>query len=404
MMSLPILVRGQREASPASEFVDSVGVVTHFGYTDTNYYKQPAQTIAAIQRLGVSHVRDGIAAGWVAPQLYSIYSEVAAAGIHPEMLLPNPGKGGPSAGEIEKLLAHYPGADAVEAPNEYDQTHDADWAKDLRRYLPTVLQVGRDLQLPVIGPSLTKPESYPRLGDVGRYMDFGNIHAYWGGRNPETDGWGPPDSRGARYGAFAYDLDEVHTTGPGRPVMMTETGYVVSNTPKRNEIPEAVEAIYEPRLVLHAWNEGVRRTYIYELMDDPSSTPGFGLLHADLTPRPAYRALAALLHLLADSPGPEKTGRLSYTLSHADGLETTLLEKHDGSFWLAIWNSGCIYEVNELHSIPVATRDVTLTLTGKRQVAAIWTFEESGDATKLAEDRGSVSLQIGSAVTLIEIR
>ncbi len=402
---LTLPVQAQHQAAKASDFENSVGVVTHFGYTDTAYYKQPAETIAALRELGVTHVRDGIAYGWVAPHLYAIFAQLAAAGIHPELLLPNPGKDGPSAEAIEKLLALYPGADAVEAPNEFDQTHDPNWAADLKAYLPTVLRVGRDHKLPVIGPSLTMPESYPRLGNVSGYMDFSNIHAYWGGRNPETDGWGPPDARGARYGAFAYDLDEVHITGPGKPVMMTETGYVADNTPKRNEIPDAVEAIYEPRLVLHAWNEGVRRTYIYELMDDPSSTPGFGLLHADLTPRPAYRALATLLHLLADAPGPQAPGRLTYSLSgEAGDLESTLLQKRDGSFWLAVWNPGCIYEVNELRPTPIAARNVTLNVAGGRRAVAVWTFNESGSADKTAVNEASVPLKVGPAVTLIEIR
>lgn len=392
-------------AARASDFVDSVGVVTHFSYTDTAYYKQPADTIAAIQALGIRHVRDGIAFGWVAPHLYAIYAQLAAAGIHPELILPNPGKDGPSAETIEKLLAHYPGADAIEAPNEYDQAHNPNWAADLQAYLPTVFRVGRSLRLPVIGPSLTLPESYPKLGDVSVYFDYSNIHAYWGGRNPETDGWGPPDARGARYGAFPYDLDEVHVTGLRKPVMITETGYVANNTPKRNEIPDAIEAIYEPRLALHAWNEGVRRTYIYELMDDPSSTPGFGLLHADLTPRPAYRALATLMHLLADAPGPQTPGRLAYSLSgDRHGLESTLLQKRDGSFWLALWNPGCIYEVNELRPTPIAAQNVTLTVAGGRRVAALWSFDESGRADKTAVDRSRVSLDVKPAVTLVEIR
>lgn len=390
-----------QQAARSSDFLDSVGVVTHFGYTDTNYYNQPAKTIAAIQQLGVRHVRDGISYGWVAPNLYAIFAQLAAANIHPDLLLPNPG---PTAAEIENLLPHYPGADAVEGPNEYDHTESANWAAQLRAYLPTVMQVGRDVNLPVIGPSLTLPASYPELGDVAPYINFSNIHAYWGGRNPETQGWGPPDAHGALYGSFAYDLDQVQTTGPGKPVMITETGYVVTNTPTINEIPEAVEAIYEPRLLLHAWNEGIQRTYIYELMDDPSSLPGFGLMHADLTPRPAYLALQTLLHLLADAPGNQTPGKLAYSLGGANGLESTLLQKQDGSFWLAVWNPGCIYDVNNLVPTPIASTQVSLSVAGGRQVVAVWTFNGAGGADEVAVNKSTASITVGSAVTLVEIQ
>jgi hypothetical protein len=154
---------------------------------------------------------------------------------------------------------------------------------DLRNYMPNVWQAGQQARLDVLGPALTQVSSYSRLGDVSPYVDFGNVHAYWGGRNPETGGWGGPDAQMNYYGSLAYDFDLSNITSPGREVVISETGYVVNNAPKQNVIPEWVEAVYEPRLLLHAWNSGVKRTYIYELMDEPSSTQGFGLLRADLT-------------------------------------------------------------------------------------------------------------------------
>ena len=267
-----VAARGeQHQASRAADFIDSVGVNTHFSYTDTAYYQKPDEIISALRKLGVRHVRDGLSYGWVAPHLYAIYAQLAHAEIHPLLVMPNPHKGGPSAELIERLLPNYPGVDAIEAPNEYDQTKNPNWAKDLRSFLPTVCKVGSTAGIPVIGPSLTKPESYSRLGDVSAFMDFNNLHAYWGGRNPETGGWGGPDSQGHRYGSFPFHFDHLNITGPSKPVIMTETGYTVTDIPKQNDIAESLEAVYYPRLLLHAWNVGIKRTYIYEFMDDPSS-------------------------------------------------------------------------------------------------------------------------------------
>jgi hypothetical protein len=359
----------------------------------------------SIRALGVHHVRDGLAYRWVAPHLYSIYGQVAEAGIHPDLVAPNPGPTEPSAQELEPLLVHYPGADALEAPNEYDQAKNPNWAGDLRIYLSTLLHVARGAGIPLIGPSLTQPASYGLLGDVSRLEDFSNLHAYWGGRNPETGGWGGPDAQGHAYGSFAWDFDKLNMTGRGKPIMMTETGYVAGDVAKRNLIPESVEAIYEPRLLLHAWRLGVQRTYIYELMDDPSSTHGLGLMRSDLTPRPAYRAVATLMRLLADPPTTRSPGTLTWSLkSGSTRLESVLLQKEDGSFWLAIWNPACIYDVNEMHSIPVLPEPVTITVEHGMRIRNAWSFNDQGDASRQAFHGPEVTLPIGSAVVMLEIR
>ena len=397
-------IYAQQQASRAYDFSESVGVNTHFSYTDTAYYQQPATLINAIQTLNVRHIRDGLAYSWVAPNLYSIYEQLAQAGIHPELVMPNPQASGPSAEQIEALLPNYPGVEAIEAPNEYDQTNNPNWVADLKAYLPNLWRVGQDTGLMVIGPSLTQPASYPSLGNVSEYMNFNNMHAYWGGRNPETWGWGGPDAQGNAYGSFAYDLDELNIDGPGVPAMFTETGYVTSNTPEQNIIPESVEAIYEPRLLLHAWNEGIVRTYIYELMDDPSSTTGFGLLRYDLSPRPAYTALVNLMELLSDHPGAFIPGKLSYSLTgNTSGIETTLLEKQDGSFFLAMWLKGSIYDVNAKQATPIAPQAVQISVSDGKMVRNVWNFDETGNISSTSLNSATVNLSVRSSVKLLKI-
>ena len=180
-----------QQAARACDFSDSVGVNTHFSYTDTPYYQQPTKVIQAIQGLGVHHVRDGLAYNWVPPNLYSIYKQLSAAGIHANLVVPNPATAGPTATSMAQLLPNYPSVESLEDPNEYDQAGNVNWANDLRNYLPVIWRTGQQTRLPVLGPSLTQDSSYSKLGDVSAYMDFGNLHVYWGGRNPENGrmGW-----------------------------------------------------------------------------------------------------------------------------------------------------------------------------------------------------------------------
>lgn len=339
----------------------------------------------------------------MAPHLYSIYGELAQANIGADLILPNPGVG-VLAQAMDVLLPNYPSVDAIEGPNEYDQTSDAAWAADLRAFLPVVWGMGQTNGLPVIGPSLTQIDSYPALGNVASTMNYANLHAYWGGRNPETGGWGPPDAQNNYYGSMPYDFDELNTDSPGKTVMMTETGYVVNNTPSQNVIPESVEAIYEPRLLLHAWNMGIRRTYVYELMDDPSSPAGFGLLRTDLTPRPAYTAIASLMGLLSDGSGAFSPQVLHYWLDGAGpNVETTVLQKQDGSFWLAIWDPRCIFDVNAVTPIQTTPQTVTLSVANGMTIENVWSFDDAGNTSVVSPGSSSAGVTVNAAVTLVEI-
>src|SRR5579862_1223747 len=110
----------QQRASRSYDFVNSIGVNTHFTYIDTAYYQQPATLIQAIQNLHVRHIRDGLSYYWVAPNLYAIHAQLAQAGIFADLVTPNP-ESGATAVQLDALLTNYPDAEAIEGPNEYDQ-------------------------------------------------------------------------------------------------------------------------------------------------------------------------------------------------------------------------------------------------------------------------------------------
>lgn len=391
-----------RRAARAFDFIDSIGVNTHFSYTNTPYYEQYASVIPLIQKLGAHHVRDGLQTSWIAPDLYAIYSKLAEAGIHTNLVVPNPSST-LTANSMAELLPNYHGMESIESPNEYDQAGGSQWAATLQSFLPVVWQTGERAGVPVVGPALTQVASYGELGNVSADMTYANLHAYWGGRNPETGGWGGPDAEMNYYGSLPYDFDELDIDSPGRPVFMTESGYVVDNSPSQNVIPEWVEAVYEPRLLLHAWNEGIKRTFIYELMDEPSSTPGIGLLRSDLSERPAFAAVSRMTTLLADSNRTFTPGSLTYSLSSSSGIETSLFQKGNGSFWLVLWNPGSIWDVNAVESTPIAAKEVTLSVSGGKQIKVVWSFNDSGTTTSTDPNAASAKLSIRSTITLVKI-
>jgi hypothetical protein len=88
------------------------------------------------------------------------------------------------------------------------------------------------------------------------------------------------------------------------------------------------------------WMCGIRKTFVYELADRASShgaNNGYGLFHSDFSPKPAYNAVRNV-GLLSD-PGPAfRASGLNFTLSgNLTTFHHLLLQKWDGTFYLAIW-------------------------------------------------------------------
>ena len=83
---------------------------------------------------------------------------------------------------------------------------------------------------------------------------------------------------------------------------------------------------------------GIARTFLYELYDFPDSG-SYGLIHADGAPKPAFDAVKALLHLLAD-PGPPITPQpLAYGITHGGGdVRHVAFQKRDGRYLVAFWH------------------------------------------------------------------
>ena len=78
--------------------------------------------------------------------------------------------------------------------------------------------------------------------------------------------------------------------------MATETGYHTLARPGRAGVSEAAAAIYIPRLLLNNFAAGVKRTFLYELLDEGMSPHDneqhWGLVRYDGAPKPAYHTLS----------------------------------------------------------------------------------------------------------------
>ncbi len=394
------------QAFQADAFVDSIGVNTHLSYTDTPYFSRWQDVFAKLQRSGVRHIRDGFY-NWTNEPFIAEHQTLASAGIRCDYIIPlNPMTTG-------SIIASFAGRvkdmEAVEGPNECDAGSNcggggANGVKSGVAFMKTVHEAGTTLHIPVIGPSFTLAGSYAAAGDLSSSIDYNNLHVYFGGRNPGSQGWGDSDNQGHSYGSFEWWKDQAQLDAPGLPLMVTEAGYISPSAPQAYTIPESLGASYVPRLLLLAFNKGVKRSYIYELLDEVSS-PGYGLLRSDISEKPAFTALANLIAELKDPGTPFSPASLEYGITGGDGsLAHTLLQKRDGSFILVLWSEISNYDVTKMISLPDKEQTIKVSVTGPQNIEEVDHIDITGNLSRAAVSGQQGNITVDGKITLVRIR
>jgi hypothetical protein len=405
-----VLVAAGRESRPASvgagersaeALVDSIGVNVHFSYVDTAYVRR-ADVVARLRELGLRHVRDGMPtdveahrAGLRAARRRGIRST----------LIGDPERD-PATGVADSLAVLGNGVEAFEGPNELDASGDPAWPARLREYMPALRSAVLE-QAPwaaLIGPSFIYPASRMELppdlpGSV-------NEHPY-----PEG---GPPEpALGEALRALPEDALE-------RGVVVTETGYhnALLSTTGQPPVSERAAAVYLPRALVASFGAGVRRTFVYELLDEKPD-PGlvdpeqhFGLLRQDLSPKPAFTALRTLVAALRASPGESSRARLSWGLRAAgeegppppDEVQRLALVRADGSRLIALWRPIAVWDQDVRRPIEPSPLRVELQLgLGARDIA-VWRPSVATRPVLRRDYARRLPLDLGADLVLVSFR
>jgi hypothetical protein len=396
-LAASLRVDNKEPAVSADAFVDSVGVNVHLHFGDTPY-GDFASVENSLKSLGVRHIRDGLIDTTWTPY-YERLNTLGRLGIKSTLIT--------SPNQSDLVIAGYPrrvpqSFEAYEAPNEYDQSRDPDWATTLNTFVARLYRVAKSDPVtsgfPIVGPSLTRPESFSKVAVSSTFFDFANMHNYLGGRNPGTSGWG-----NGGYGSIDWNLNLTKRTWTAKPVIATENGYL-TDVSKASGIPEDVAGKYVPRLFLEQWMHGIRRTYLYELVDIGNRSPegSFGLLHSDFSPKPSYRAMQSLLRLLAD-PGPAfPTSGLDFELSgNLASVHHLLLEKRNGTFYLAIWIEQPSYDVDAKKELAVPEQRILVQTKPPARIS-VYHLDENG--TMQSAPLGSAeTVNVDDRITLLQI-
>ena len=341
-------------AKSATAFVNSIGINTHIRYYDTAYGNYPfiKQSLLAV---GIRHIRDGGSD----PTWIQRINELGSLGIKATLVIDSNIGIGPNASYdikppgytvvnfVKSLVPT--GVEAVEVLNEFDLSYNlfsytrsgqpvtaTSWVSYLRDYtrdIYTALKADpATASIPVIGPSFVNATSSSTIGDLSQWVDYGSFHPYNNPKNPGD-------------GSLAKDYTLRSQPFGNKPLLATEVGYSTGSPSSERPVSEAVQGKYIPRLFLESFNQGVPRTFSYELIDQKpnpnSSEQNFGILRSDGTPKPAYTALKNLISLLNDptsGAARAQPGALNYAMGgNTQNVHHMLLQKSNGDFYLILW-------------------------------------------------------------------
>ncbi len=358
LLLAPTLLQAQVQARRANDFVETIGVNTHFGSTDTKYYTQYDSIKALLADLKVRHIREGMRVGWahgetVRNRFQDLYSSLGIT------LLYISGQRTRSSStpalndildttlisrELTFLSPIAPAIYAIEGPNEYRKNSPTTtWPTILKNYQiqlynklknhPTLSNVKR------VGPSIINRDM-PNALDMSEYCDYGNMHLYVDHPGGDAGGSVP-----MTYARMMQEYDRIY--GVNKPGMITETGGHNAILPtgfRHNSyrvsakiVPrQFTEYFYDNR----DWPAVVHYELIDErLVDTLNQQHNFGLVYRNLKPKPAFITLKNLITLLDDKDATFTPASLNYTITGTDmsDVRHLLLQKGDGKFYLCTW-------------------------------------------------------------------
>ncbi len=392
--------------SQAEAFVNSVGVNTHFVYSNQAYTTQFLGVRDLLINSGIKHIRDS---GPVYDQTFARkMATLSSYGIHHSVGMPIDS----TPAQITATLNTFgpSNVDFIEPQNEYDTyaKQDPHWVAHIiaeqKTIWKTVRSNGAFNGIAVLGPGLASHNAYALLGPLDSYEDAGNLHAGFCNYNPGTNNGtvNLPRTTAA-----------IRKSTRTKPIWTTEIGYDDdSNLTHVCTTPDATVARYDPRMLAERWNAGEPRSYIFQLVDKPTRGNPFaymGLLTVDGTPKPEYTALQSMLKLLADPGAAFRPTALRYAIGgQTKNVHHTLLQKRDGTYVMMLWiEKPRLVSVYDPTQVPVPSQQVSLSVPGMT-VATNYTYDTSRwtlSGQRLQIKTGAaVDLTVTDAISFLELK
>ena len=393
----PSLATGGVQATAADKFVNSLSVGTKMGYNRGIYYTAWSSIIRPrLLELGIRHIRERM---YYNSTVVARTKDLAANGITlTGGCWPENGVMTNASHCITLANAYGTGTiDAFDGWNEVDNTGSGwatKWVTWQTAFYRAIKGNSTWASRPVLGNSLASPNSADAVGNRASIVDLGNQHSYPGGDKVPS-------------GSIGSWTSQWNKIDGGKPDYVTETGYhTCPSCTDGKGISLKAQGKYVGRLWFEYWNRGIGRTSWYDLIDQGVSTTtremNWGLLKHDGTPKPAFITTKSIISLLRDPGASFSPGKLDYTLTNSTtAVHSTLLQKRDGRFYLALWQELLSWNHKTKSDISVPTRAVTLTLP---RSASFRVYKPSVGTAPVQQASGtSVTVQVPDEIVIVEI-
>lgn len=371
----------------ADSFADSVGVNAHVGdATGSTYQTNPTLVQTEITRLGLRHLRDQFNSTYSSTGGYTKMAAIAANGTKFD-LIADPRLMGAASGVLAQISeAGASTVETVEGPNEYDLSGDQNWEATVTAYQASLYSTIAGAY-PVLGFSIEAADTsaFPAVGNQSANMDFGSMHSY---SYPGDDQ--APLSVASH---FASNVSNANIVASPKPLYATEYGYYTSTPPG---VSQLAQGKYVPRAFLGYLAAGIKRSYVYELLDGfavPSNTEdNFGLVTTAGVEKPAFTSMMNLISLLADPGASFTPGTLSLSITGTTAnVNTLLFQKRNGNYYLAIWVEENSYNTSTKADISNPTQFIIVSVPSGVEA---WTLYDPSISTSAQSSGGSNNIGI----------
>lgn len=402
----------------AEGFVNSIGVGMHVAYLDRAYGEVDSVKLA--EDLGVKHVRDGLGSTDSVP-LESM-KRLSEAGVSINWVAQPESSSFTIEDQLKLIKDNDLNVTSVEGVNERDNAGLSDWAGKVRAHQKELYSAVKDTlgdDVAVVAPSLVFDESRAELGEVP--SDVANSHPYTGGAmqtaehtehqvqmaaevTPGVD-TSTPQAADARTTLSSAVED-------GGAMWATELGFHTATDATAGNgvqpyVSEDAQAVLQLQQLLANFQNGVDRSYIYELLDEGTNNAEaedrFGLYHSDGSPKPVATALKNLIATV-EGGGPSATDSASPVEVKVNGgsdVTTTLvLPRADGATVVAVWEAAPVWDNDAEKALDVPDQKVTLDL-GEDVDAQVFVPGQSAKALDSEKGVSTVSLSSQAAPTIV---
>lgn len=241
--------------------------------------------------------------------------------------------------------------------------------------------------------------NYGTVGNLSAYATYGNAHCV-PSQNPRP--------------MILQNIGNAGLATPGKAAAVTEIGWNQQTGSGFGSCSPATGAAYILMTIFDCYNAGAPFYFWNELIDNVSAegSASRGLFTDTGTARPSAVAVKNLFSLLLDTASNATSftpGKLNYTLTgmptaqNNTGGYHTLMQKSDGSFWLAVWNEQPLNSTADGSDIAVSAVNVTLTLGATPVSIAVYDPTNSTTAVQTAGAVTSLTFSLPARVILIKV-